>query len=159
MGIVSAIYKAPVIATAISEIAGEITLLIKYDGKLFTGSSFLHPDDKEFFSERVGTCIAKSRARLSAFEYAIKEAQKTAEIKERMMLELIHTTGYSWEELDPTGKVRQNIDKSMALIEGLKKAYSREKKFLANYLEGQDRAVDSVKLHRRLEAEKAENNQ
>lgn len=151
MSIISAIYKAPVKAVAVSEAIGSVVVLINFNGKLYEGVAVLHPEDEGFFSERVGKNIAKSRARLAIFKDAITETKQNHTAKFRMMKELQTTTGYAWSELDPTGKIYQNIVSSAVRLEKLRYAYKEEKKKLNNYLEGQDRAVDSVKLHRRLE--------
>ena len=154
MSIISAIYKAPVKAVAVSEINGEVVVLIDFNGKLYEGVATLHPEDEGFFSERVGKNIAKSRARLTIFQDAIAEAKKIDEVKGRMIKELATIIGCDWEKIDPTGLVYQNYIKSTLNLENLRYAYKQEKRKLNNYLEGQDRMVDSVKLHRRLEQEK-----
>ena len=153
MSIVSAIYKTPIVATMTYE-NGKILVLLQYENKIYEGRAKIAPEDKDFFSERVGINIAKSRARLSMFHDAIVKAKRTAEVKNQMKKELINTSNYCWSDLDPTGCIQKSIEKSEEKINILKRAYKNEKNKLNNYLKGQTKMIESVKRHRN----KAEDN-
>ena len=88
MSIVSAIYKAPVVGRVVMPDAGEVSVLIKYNGHLYQGVALLHPEDKDFFSEKVGYNIALSRARIEALEDFLIDVSYEAQLKQQMYLEV-----------------------------------------------------------------------
>jgi len=66
MSAVTAIYNAPVVGKAVLPESGEVSIIIQYRGRLYQGVALLHPEDKDFFSEKVGCNIALARARIEA---------------------------------------------------------------------------------------------
>lgn len=153
MSAVSAIYKAPVVGKAVMSEAGEVSVIIQYHGRLYQGVALLHPEDKEFFSEKVGYNIALSRARIEALEDTLIDVREEARIKEQMYYEATTFSNKSPEYSDPNMMFIGLVMRAKQRVETLQEAIVREKKILANYLEGQDRALESVKLYRKMQAE------
>lgn len=155
MSAVTAIYKAPVVGKGIMPDAGEVSVIINYNGRLYQGVALLHPEDKDFFSEKVGYNIAISRARIEAMEDTLIDVKEEAKIKEQLLCEVTRFGEYQGAEdmYDPTHMFRQNIIKALDRVDALKEAIKKEKKILHNYLEGQSRALDSIKRYRREQEE------
>ena len=62
MGLIHNIYTAPIVCQV--SCGPECYVGIKYNNRIYNGYAITHPDDEEFFSEKVGYSIALSRARI-----------------------------------------------------------------------------------------------
>lgn len=155
MSAVKAIYRAPVVGKGVMPDAGEVSVIIKYNGRIYQGVALLHPEDAEFFSEKVGYNIALSRARIEALKDTLIDVKTEARIKEQLLDEVTRFGEFRGCEdmYDPTHMFRQNVIKAITRVETLEEAIKKEEKILHNYLEGQDRALDSVKRYRKEQAE------
>ena len=151
MSVISAIYKAPVVGRAVMPDAGEVSVIIKYNNRIYQGVALLHPEDKDFFSEKVGYNIAISRARIEALEDALIDVKNEAQIKRQMLIEVTRFGRLQKQEevYDPTGMFEQNVNKVLGRVKNLEEAIKKEKQILQNYLEGQSRALESIKLYRK----------
>lgn len=151
MSAISAIYKAETIGKAVLPDAGEVSVIIKYNNRLYQGVALLHPDDKDFFSERVGYNIAISRARIEALEDVLIDVKEEAQYKQQMLDEVTRFGEFKCQEdmYDPTGMFRQNVVRVLTRIENLQEAIKKEKRILANYIKGQAKALESVKRYRK----------
>lgn len=134
MSVVKAIYKAPVVDTFPNEEMGFYRVIIEYNGKIFFGTALISPEDKDFFSERVGYTIALSRARINALKYELRKSK--SEFRERYNLyqEATKYGKISPAEVDPTGNFYHGITRYISRISAIKKAIKQEQKNLNNYL-------------------------
>lgn len=153
MSAVTAIYKAPVIGKAILPDVGEVSVIIQYNGRVYQGVALLHPEDKDFFSEKVGYNIALSRARIEALEDILIDIKTEEKIKEQMYYEATTFSNHLPEYSDPNMVFIKNLMRVKHRIEIIQEAIKNEKKILKNYLEGQDKALESVKLYRKRQDE------
>ena len=148
MSVVSAIYKAPMVAEAVDENIGDTIIGILYDGKLFTGSAKLAENDKDFYSYRVGKNIALSKARMNAMNYEIKKSRKEMEYRYNFYQEVTKYGKVSPAEVDPTGSFYRAIVRYTTRISALKEALKKEKSNLKAYLENQEKALSIVRKFR-----------
>lgn len=140
MSIVNAIYKAPIVRKAYCDIEGTTHIVIKYNGKYYGGWACTNDSDKEFFSKKVGKNIALSRARLKAMKAELKRCD--TEYRERKIFADLRT------DLLKDHEMSLLINRSKWRCESLRLAIKREKNNLAKYIEGQDKAIQSVKKMR-----------
>lgn len=148
MSVVSAIYKAPMVAEAVDENIGDTIIGILYDGKLFTGNAKLAENDKGFYSYRVGRNIALSKARMNAMNYEIKKSRKEMEYRYDFYQEVTKYGKVSPAEVDPTGNFYRAIVRYTTRISALKEALKKEKSNLKAYLENQEKALSIVRNFR-----------
>lgn len=148
MSVVTAIYKAPITHEFHSKIRNGYHLYIKYDGKKFAGRAYLSPEDKDFYSSRIGRNIALSRARMNAMNYEIKKSRKEMEYRYDFYQEATKYGKVSPAEVDPTGSFYRAITRYTTRISALKKALEKEKSNLNTYLENQEKALYSKKFPR-----------
>ena len=150
MSAIKAIYNAPIVGKAVLPDAGEVSIIIQYHGRIYQGVALLHPEDKDFFSEKVGCNIALSRARIEALQDTFLDAQIEAQIKQQMLNEVLRfglETGQD-DKYDPTQMFRQNVNHAINRKNNLKKALIKEKNRLINYIANHGKAIQSIKLHR-----------
>lgn len=145
MSVVSAIYKAPMVAEAVDENIGDTIIGILYDGELFIGNAKLAESDKGFYSYRVGRNIALSKARMNAMNYEIKKSRKEMEYRYDFYQEATKYGKVSPAEVDPTGNFYHAITRYISRISALKKALEKEKSNLNTYLENQEKALSIVR--------------
>lgn len=148
MSVVSAIYKAPITHEFHSKIRNGYHLYIKYDGKKFAGRAYLSPEDKDFYSSRIGRNIALSRARMNAMNYEIKKSRKEMEYRYNFYQEVTKYGKVSPAEVDPTGSFYRAIVRYTTRISALKEALKKEKSNLKAYLENQEKAISIVRNFR-----------
>lgn len=148
MSVVSAIYKAPMVAEAVDENIGDTIIGILYDGKLFTGNAKLAENDEGFYSYRVGRNIALSKARMNAMNYEIKKSRKEMEYRYDFYQEATKYGKVGPAEVDPTGNFYHAITRYISRISALKKALEKEKSNLNTYLENQEKALSIVRNFR-----------
>lgn len=148
MSVVTAIYKAPITHEFHSKIRNGYHLYIKYDGKKFAGRAYLSPEDKDFYSSRIGRNIALSRARMNAMNYEIKKSRKEMEYRYDFYQEATKYGKVSPAEVDPTGSFYRAIVRYTSRISALKKALEKEKSNLNTYLENQEKALSIVRNFR-----------
>lgn len=162
MSAVTAIYKAPVVGKAVLPDAGEVSIIIQYQGRIYQGVALLHPEDKDFFSEKVGCNIALSRARIEALADVLYETRQEARYKEQMLYEVTRFGEFNGKNdmYDPTQMFRQNVCKAIMRVENLEAALQKEREMLDNYLKGHGKAIESIKRQRSAspwEVEEGEN--
>ena len=156
MSAVKAIYQAPrEFDIYTDDYCSTVSATIFYGGRFYMGTAFLHPEDEDFFSEKVGKTIALSRARQEALKVAINEAQVIAKIKYQLYQEVIAYGSKSSAEVDPTGAFLTNVNRALNRVDFLKKALASEQDSLAAYLKDHKSALDTVKAMR---ARKAKDN-
>lgn len=148
MSVVSAIYKAPMVAEAVDENIGDTIIGILYDGELFIGNAKLAENDKGFYSYKVGRNIALSRARMNAINYEIKKSRKEMKYRYDFYQEATKYGKVSPAEVDPTGNFYHAITRYISRISALKKALEKEKSNLNTYLENQEKALSIVRNFR-----------
>ena len=148
MSVVSAIYKAPMVAEAIDENIGGTIIGILYNGKMFIGSAKLSESDKDFYSYRVGRNIALSKARIEVINYEIKKSKKEMKYRYDFYQEATKYGKVSPAEVDPTGSFYRAITRYTTRISALKKALEKEKSNLNTYLENQEKALSIVRNFR-----------
>ncbi len=127
---------------------GVCQVQITFRGKTYKGLAELSPEDKDFFSEKVGLNIALSRARINLLKDLKNQAKIVANTKYQMYQEAIEYGRKQPAEIDPTASFLKKVLKAQAHYHSLQYALKREKKYLAKYLENQDKMVERVKLYR-----------
>lgn len=156
MSAIKAIYQAPREFQIIhTDDCSAVYATIFYNGQIYEGIAFLHPEDRDFFSEKVGKTIALSRARQNALIDAIYKAQNIAEIKYRFYQEVIAYGSKSSAEVDPTGAFLMNASRASNRVRHLKATLKGEQDSLAAYLKDHKSALHTVKAMR---ARKAKDN-
>ena len=148
MSVVTAIYKAPIVAEAIDENIGSTIIRILYNRKMFIGSAKLSESDKDFYSYRVGRNIALSKARIEVINYEIKKSKKEMKYRYDFYQEATKYGKVSPAEVDPTGNFYHAITRYISRISALKKALEKEKSNLNAYLENQEKVLSIVRNFR-----------
>lgn len=158
MSIVTAIYKAPVIRSSFRNDIGETSVVIKYNGKNYWGRAILHIEDKDFYSSKVGRHIAISRARINAMKAELKREEYNYKICDKFFYET-----FSSGRVDPSDKIVYSDELAYALstkiermenrCKNLRTAIKREQNSLKLYIEGQEKAITSVKKMRAKDKE------
>ena len=129
----------------VDDISSTIHAHIFYNGQWYRGEARLHPEDENFFSEKVGKTIALSRARQQALKEVLHEATVIADIKYQMYQEI---TGYGSKapaEVDPTGAMLLNTQRALLRVKTLKEQLLNEQANLSEYLQDQVKALRIVK--------------
>lgn len=149
MNLIKAIYNAPIITKDYDESIGTTKIEIRYENRTFRGWAALSPEDKEFYSKKVGYNIALSKARINALEYYCKQEEK--KYKQRFVF-LQEVLGYGKKELaeiDPTNAFSRGVMHCKSRVVALEAAAAKEKEVLKKYIEGQDKAIVSIKNYRK----------
>ena len=155
MSAVSAIYSAPILQRRIPKNNwGTTYITIKYDGKKYQGRAYCHHDDKDIFSERVGTRIALSRARIMALEDAYEKADNISIIKTQLYKEVTEFGKANTLEVDPTGRFWKNALNSMRTAAKIRIALLEEKATLKKYLKELDTFAKKIRKQRAKENKK-----
>lgn len=147
--IAKAIYNAPLYSAYYDEDYGNTIIWIKYENHIFQGESKLHKDDEGFYSQKIGYNIALSRARQKALTWALGREIARYNMKNTFYQEVLGYGRKESAEIDPTGAFNRNLKHSQSRIAALEKIIKDEKKWLAEYLVGQDKALESIKRLRR----------
>lgn len=148
MSVVSAIYDTLVDWVEANENTGTVTASLTFNGHTCTGSAFLHPEDKDFFSYKVGRQIATSRARIEILKIEVNKAQQTFNNKTTFYQEVLGFGSKTPADVDPTGAFSRNVMRAGRRLDSLKDALENEEANLRNYLEGQAKAIASIKRFR-----------
>lgn len=141
---VKAIYNIEPIYDVYPE-AGICQTFITFQGKTYSGVAQLAPEDKDFFSEKVGLNIALSRTRIKILKDKLQEAKQIEKARTQMYRE---ATGYGLREtnaIDPMCVFMGEVIKSRRRVYNLKAALKKEQTYLRKYLENQDKMVERVK--------------
>ena len=146
MKAVRAIYNAPIIKNEFDGV--NTSVVIRYNGRDYTGSSKCHEEDLDFSSKRVGFNIAKSRAIIQILEKEYIDIQKSAIDKFNFYREVIAYGAKSTAEVDPTASFFKNITHTYARAAVLKEALEKEKSSLDFYLKGHGKALSSIRRQR-----------
>lgn len=152
MDIVKSIYNAPIKYESSPIIKVTYATLI-YNNKKYVGIAVCHDNDLDFFSQRVGKRIAASKARAQAMRALYKEYRTRYQIKTQMYRDV---SGYgirghsirSQGQIDPTGRIYENILRDRRYMTALKQGYKNEYTSLRNYLKDLDKMIASVKKQR-----------
>lgn len=130
------IYLAPVCDSNYYDDEGVTQVTIEYNNNLYSGAALLNPEDKGFYSRKVGYNIALSRARMQAIRKAIKK-------QERKALD-------NFKDYYRTGKIHSKhiAFKALAIADDYRICLQDEKSVLKDYLYGQERAITSIKRYR-----------
>ncbi len=125
--------------------SGECIVYIQVQGKNYRGTALLAPEDKDFFSEKVGLNIALSRARIEALKDLVKRNRDIAKIKYQMYQEVTHYGQRSSGEVDPTGEFLINVIKAQDRKDQARIALKAEQVNLDSYLKSQADMVRQIK--------------
>ena len=112
MGLIHNIYTAPIVRQV--SCGPECLVVIKYNNHTYNGCAITHPDDEEFFSEKIGYGIALSRARIQILKDEKERLRQEYIDKMRLYNDVLGYGAKKPEEIDPTGAFRKNIDKTLA---------------------------------------------
>ena len=151
MKLIKSIYRAPVTDKYYEEIYGTTIVRIKHDGKIFTGLALLSEEDKGFYSKKVGYNIALSKARINALDFYYKQEKRKYAERYLFYQEVMNFGGKPVAEIDPTGSFSKNLMHLQTRVAVIKEVLDKEKKILRTYLEGQDKAIKSIKRFREKE--------
>lgn len=138
MSIVKAIYSVKP-EYSYSDDGYQTIAIIRYNGKTYMGYSFVHPDDKDFASTRVGKNIALSRARVKAMENELRREQLEFDISTRFYCKAISSADFRPIKILINAKFR---------CQNLRAAIKKEKHNLNKYLQGQAKAIESIRRFR-----------
>lgn len=133
----------------------DVYATIQYNGKLYRGSAALHPEDANFFSEKVGKTIALSRARQAALKDEITRAEEIAKVKYQMYQEVIAYGSKPPAEVDPTGAFLKNTIRALDRVGVLRGHLLSEQASLEEYLKAHKEALGIVK---KMRAEQVKDN-
>lgn len=140
MKLIKSIYKAPYKTNIYED--NFILIELPFQGVTYGGVAALHPDDKDFFSAKVGTTIALSRARTNCMREQVEKLQ--AQLKERELF-LKEVSGFGEKDIDPDNLFWKNLQSYRRRIHILKVQIEKEEKNLREYLDGQTKAIASIK--------------
>ena len=129
-------------------IGQEMTVMIEYDHHKYYGTSCCHPDDIDFYSEKVGYNIAYKRAIIQCLEMQTFEAENEWKYLKTIYSNIIMNHEETPETVDPTGRMKEALYRAEKHYKKFKKARDMARKDLKNYLEAQARVVDSLKRQR-----------
>ena len=123
---------------------GESICVIFYDGQVFAGHAYCHPEDSNFVSERVGLTIAESRATIRVLKY-IKRYEIIPQLK---ILKHLHTNMKTSKYHNPHSYEAMMLRSQIRVLENelaaINNEIATETKFLKDYIEGKG------KLYKRL---------
>ena len=154
MNLVKAIYKTPVIMKDYQEKEGITNVKICYQGQTFHGTALLNKKDEGVYSKKVGYNLALSKARIKALEYFYKQEKDKFNIRNQFYQEVLGLGVKTPSEVDPSGAFNRNLMHTKGRMTALKEALDKEKDTLKKYIEGQNKAIESVRHFR----QKADNN-
>lgn len=154
MNLIKAIYEAPVIMKNYQEEEGITSIKICYQGQTFHGAALLSKKDEGFYSKKVGYNLALSKARIEALEYFYKQEKDKFNVRNQFYQEVLGLGTKTPAEVDPSGAFNRNLMRIKGRMTALKEALDKEKNILKKYIEGQNKAIESVRRFR----QKANNN-
>lgn len=128
----------------------EIVVKIKFNGRTFYGYSSCHPDDKNFYSEKVGTTIAHMRAMREAIRFERNKAHTEWKILNKAYKDA--TQNCDGLEVDPYGTFYHSVKNAEKRYHRYQKYFNEISDELRNYLKDQSRAVASIKRQREMKA-------
>lgn len=147
MGLIHNIYTAPILCQV--SCGPECLVVIKYNNRTYDGRAITHPDDEEFFSEKVGYSIALSRARIQILKDEKERLRQEYIDKMRLYNDVLGYGAKKSEEIDPTGAFKKNIDKTLHRYFTITEALKEEQEGLKAYLEGQNTFIEKLKAYRK----------
>ena len=147
MGLIHNIYTAPIVCQV--SCGPECFVGIKYNNRTYSGYATTHPDDEEFFSEKVGYSIALSRARIQILKDEKERLRQEYIDKMRLYNDVLGYGAKKSEEIDPTGAFKKNIDKTLHRYFTITEALKEEQEGLKTYLEGQNTFIEKLKAYRK----------
>ena len=147
MGLIHNIYTAPIVHQVRCGL--RYLIVIKYNNRTYHGCAIAHPDDEEFFSEKVGYSIALSRARIQILKDEKERLRQEYTDKMRLYNDVLGYGVKKSEEIDPTGAFRKNIDKTLHRYFTITEALKEEQEGLKTYLEGQNTFIEKLKAYRK----------
>lgn len=144
MSIVKAIYNVKPEYYSYSADGGYQTVAtIRYNGRTYIGYSFVHPDDEDFASTRVGKNIALSRARTKAMENELRKEQSGYVYKKQLYNEIFLDVKSDYSE-----RANNLLIQTERRCKNLRVAIKKEKHNLNKYLQGQAKAIESIRRFR-----------
>lgn len=147
MGLIHNIYTAPIVHQFRCGL--RYLIVIKYNNRNYHGCAITHPDDQEFFSEKVGYSIAVSRARIQILKDEKERLRQEYIDKMRLYNDVLGYGAKKSEELDPTGAFKKNIDKTLHRYFTVAEVLKEEQEGLKTYLEGQNTFIEKLKAYRK----------
>lgn len=148
MGLISNIYNAPIERSGFLK-EHESYVVLRYKNREYVGAAFVHPDDEEFFSEKVGYSIALSRARIQILKDEKERLRQEYIDKMRLYNDVLGYGAKKSEEIDPTGAFKKNIDKTLHRYFTITEVLKEEQEGLKTYLEGQNTFIENLKAYRK----------
>ena len=147
MGLIHNIYTAPIVHQ--SRCGPECLIVIKYNNRAYSGCATTHPDDEEFFSEKIGYGIALSRARIQILKDEKERLRQEYINKMRLYNDVLGYGAKKSEEIDPTGAFKKNIDKTLHRYFTVAEVLKEEQEGLKTYLPGQNTFIEKLKAYRK----------
>lgn len=147
MSILKALSRTPT-HFLVEEESREVHAFIHYSNQVYYGVAKCHPEDKDFFSEKVGKTIALSRARINALSSIIEDLTKELNIKIQTYREIQGYGSKSTAEIDPTGAFIRNIMRTERRLYHLQRTLKKMELNFNEYLKDQKKAISTVKKMR-----------
>lgn len=120
---------------------GESSVVIKCNGKFYSGESKCHEEDKKFQSEKVGKNIAYLRAEIKALQELYHKARVEANIKLLMLRQVNNNKKELDDSIDPTHRFIQNATKAKLRADLIYNMLNSRKEQLRKYLKNQNKLV------------------
>lgn len=130
----------------IVEVSHNIAIAIKYNGRKYYGSATCHPEDREFFSEKIGMNIAYLRACAEAM-YAERE-------KAREKYESLKNFYANYRQNHaPSADLESAITEAEKHFHYYQRKYRESKQELKEYLHNHEKVLESLRRQRKIKAE------
>ena len=126
----------------IVEVSHEIDLTIKYNGRKYIGYAICHPDDEEFFSEKVGKNIAYMRACINAMFGERAKARKEYEFLKNFY------ANYR-QNHEPSADLESAIAEAEKHFHYYQRKYRECKQELKEYLLNHEKVLESLRRQRK----------
>lgn len=132
----------------VNELAGLCTVILTFQNKRYVGTAQISPEDRDFFSQKIGLNIATSRAIIKILKDKYEESKLIANARDSMLREAIEYGKKELIEVDPTGAFLMKVIKANKNALRLKKALKQEQKRLNQYIVDVDKTIKTIKRNR-----------
>ena len=124
--------------------SGDTWCYLTYKGKQFVGHTKCHPEDQDFWSERVGCFIAEHRAIIKKFKFMKKELLPNLQVLENLEKQLKCCKQYNPDSFEAK-RLRKEIYLQRSKINELNEAIKDEQDYLKQYIYGKDKLYNRLR--------------
>ena len=134
----------------IVDVRHAIHVTIKYDGQKYYGTAHCHPEDMDFFSEKIGTHIAYLRAMINAMDWKQEESRSLVKNLETFYTNMLQNPKNITDEFCKVSQT--SIDRAKHQFDYYRRKKKQYKKELQDYLTGHEKAITSIRNQRKKAA-------